>query len=103
MRLINQSFFFLIFISFSAALCFCQKIPRAEPLSVSKDLSVPIFNFYLLFLYKNNLFKTLQAKNDFIYLNTIDGYFYAIDKLDGNIKWLLKEQAVLNFPKNYEK
>jgi hypothetical protein len=38
-----------------------------------------------------------------VFLNTIDGILYAIGKYDGKIKWSIKEEAVLKFPKNYEK
>lgn len=45
----------------------------------------------------------IDNKNDFIYLNTIDGLFYAVSKNDGKIKWALEEEAVLKFTENYEK
>ncbi|CAF1006008.1 unnamed protein product [Brachionus calyciflorus] len=73
----------LFFILCSIGSCLNQNIPELVP-QTSKELT------------------TIQSKNDYIYLNTIDGYFYAVDKLDGKIKWSLKEAAVLKFPKNYE-
>lgn len=44
----------------------------------------------------------LDNKNDYIYLNTIDGLLYAVSKQDGKVKWTLEEEAVLKFPENYD-
>ena len=47
--------------------------------------------------------QNVDGKNDYIYLNTIDGQFCAVGKHDGKIRWSIKEEAILKIPKNYEK
>jgi outer membrane protein assembly factor BamB len=66
-----------------------------------------IFPIYLLKKKSKNknliLFQKTDQKKDLIFLNTLDGYLYAVSRNDGKIKWVIKEEAVLKFPKNYEK
>ena len=50
-----------------------------------------------------NLMKKVDSKSDYIYLNTIDGEFCAVNKHDGKMRWSIKDDSILKFPKNYEK
>ena len=47
--------------------------------------------------------QVINNKNEFIFINTIDGRFYAVNKDTGVIQWSFKETSSIEFPKNNDK
>lgn len=103
------SFVSIILFVVAPLVIYCQNVnlkninSKAGSNSNSKNLPLVVQDTSGSFKHNSGELTKIDNRNDFIYLNTMDGLLYAVSKHDGKIKWSLEEEAVLKFPENYEK